>query len=74
MAAKSMTAPNAPPLARPDAPEGSLLSRPVKVVTVGLDRFAAELEAQSVPVVHVAWQPPAGGDARLAALLAKLGA
>jgi FdrA protein len=50
-----------------------LISRPVKVVNIGLERFAKELESQSVPVVQVAWAPPAGGDARLAALLAKLG-
>ncbi len=52
---------------------GNLLSRPVKVVNIGLDRFAKELEEQSVPVVQVEWAPPAGGNAKLAALLAKLG-
>ena len=51
----------------------SLLTRPVKVVNIGLERFARELEAQSVPVVQVEWAPPAGGNPRLAALLAKLG-
>ncbi len=52
---------------------GTLLSRPVKIVNIGLERFAKELEAQSVPVVQIEWAPPAGGNARLAALLAKLG-
>lgn len=52
---------------------GNLLSRPVKVINIGLDRFAAELQQQSVPVVQVEWAPPAGGNAKLAALLAKLG-
>ena len=33
-----------------------------------------ELRQQNVAVTHVQWAPPAGGDARLAALLAKLGA
>ena len=51
----------------------SLLTRPVKVVNVGLERFARELESQAVPVVQVEWAPPAGGNAKLAALLAKLG-
>ena len=51
----------------------SLLARPVKVVNIGLDTFAKELAAQNVPVVQVVWQPPAGGNAKLAALLAKLG-
>ena len=55
------------------APAPSLLSRPVKVVNVGLERFGKELESQSVPVVQVEWAPPAGGNAKLAALLAKLG-
>lgn len=50
-----------------------LLSAPVKVVNVGLEGFAGDLRALGVPVVHVQWQPPAGGDAKLAALLAKLG-
>lgn len=52
---------------------GTLLSRPVKIVNIGLERFAKELEAQSVPVVQIEWTPPAGGNAKLAALLAKLG-
>jgi hypothetical protein len=52
---------------------GTLLSRPVKIVNIGLDRFAKELEAQAVPVVQIEWAPPAGGNAKLAALLAKLG-
>ena len=51
----------------------TLLSRPVKVVNIGLERFAKELESQSIPVVQVEWVPPAGGNAKLAALLAKLG-
>lgn len=54
-------------------PASSLLSRPVKVVNIGLERFARELESQSVEVVQVDWAPPAGGNAKLAALLAKLG-
>jgi hypothetical protein len=50
-----------------------LLITPVSVINVGLQDFADELAAQGVPVVHVQWQPPAGGDPVLAALLAKLG-
>jgi FdrA protein len=50
-----------------------LLREPVRVINVGLEGFARELEMQGVPVVHVQWQPPAGGDEELAALLAKLG-
>ena len=52
----------------------SLLSTELKVVNVGLAGFAETLDGLGVPVVHVDWRPPAGGDARLAALLAKLAA
>ena len=57
----------------PPPPAPSLLTRPVTVVNVGLERFAEELRANGVTVTQVQWQPPAGGDARLAALLSKLG-
>ena len=52
----------------------TLLTTPVRVINIGLEGFATELKSQGVPVVHVQWSPPAGGDAKLAALLAKLGA
>ncbi len=42
------------------------------VVNIGLESFAQDLKAQGVAVVQVEWRPPAGGDARLAALLAEL--
>jgi len=50
-----------------------LLSGPLKVVNVGLESFAEELETHDVSVVHVDWAPPAGGDVELANLLSKLG-
>jgi hypothetical protein len=50
-----------------------LLTTPVSVINVGLQSFADDLAGQGVPVVHVQWQPPAGGDPVLADLLAKLG-
>jgi len=46
----------------------------VKVINVGLEGFAETLEGLGVPVVHVDWRPPAGGDPHLAGLLAKLAA
>ena len=49
------------------------LKASLKVVNVGLEAFAEELEQQSVAVVRVDWQPPAGGDPELADLLSKLG-
>jgi FdrA protein len=50
-----------------------LLKSEIRVINVGLDSFARDLESQGVPVVHVQWTPPARGDARLASLLSKLG-
>jgi hypothetical protein len=49
-----------------------LLAESPGVINLGLDVFALELSAAGVPVVHVDWRPPAGGDPRLAALLARL--
>ncbi len=43
-----------------------------RVINVGLELFAAQYAARGVPVVHVDWRPPAGGDVRLARLLARL--
>ena len=50
-----------------------LLKGPLKVINLGLESFADELTAQGVETRHVDWSPPAGGDAKLAALLSKLG-
>ena len=50
------------------------LEAPLCVVNIGLESFARDLEAQGVEVVHVDWSPPAGGDPKLADLLARLGA
>ena len=50
----------------------TVLAEPLRVVNIGLSLFAESLEADGVPVVHVEWRPPAGGDPRLAALLAAL--
>ena len=50
-----------------------LLQSEVRVINVGLETFAADLEKQNVPVVHVVWMPPARGNPQLAELLSKLG-
>jgi hypothetical protein len=49
----------------------SVLGQPPRVVNLGLEIFAAELEAAGATVLHVDWRPPAGGPA-VAALLARL--
>ena len=51
----------------------NLLQAPIKVVNVGLEGFARDLERHGAPVLHVDWTPPARGDAQLADLLSKLG-
>ncbi len=50
----------------------SLLNVPLRVVNLGLESFARDLQAAGVPVVDIDWQPPARGDAARASLLAKL--
>lgn len=44
----------------------------LQVINIGLESFAQDLKAQGVAVVQLDWRPPAGGNARLAALLASL--
>jgi hypothetical protein len=50
-----------------------LLSQKISVINVGLESFVGDLRAADIPVVHLDWMPPAGGDPKLAAILAKLG-
>lgn len=52
-------------------PLDTLLGQPLRVVNLGLEIFAEELERAQVTVVHVDWRPPAGA-ADIAALLARL--
>jgi FdrA protein len=68
-----MPDPSKPEAVASPVPAARLLAGPVSVVNVGLEGFAADLVAQKLPVVQVDWTPPAGGDEKLAALLAKLG-
>ena len=51
---------------------GDLFRQEIRVINLGLEVFAVTLERLGVPVIHVAWSPPAGGDPRKAALLAAL--
>ena len=51
----------------------NLLTGPLKVVNVGIEDFAQELDARGVETIQVDWSPPAGGDIKLATILAKLG-
>ena len=49
-----------------------LRREPLRVVNLGLEIFADELERQNVAVTHVDWRPPAGGKSRLLEILEKL--
>ena len=52
----------------------ALLADGPRVVNVGLEGFAEDLDAHGVPVTHVGWRPPAGGDVVMARRLAALDA
>ena len=56
----------------PPDPSRALLQEGPRVINVGLESFAADLEARGVPVVHVGWRPPAGSDETTARHLATL--
>ncbi len=43
-----------------------------RVINLGLESFATQLQTCGVPVLHVDWQPPASGNTHLASLLARL--
>ncbi len=49
-----------------------LLTSPLSVVNIGLSGFAIELAQAGVPVTHVDWTPPAGGDTEIGAMLTQL--
>src|SRR5262245_20259544 len=59
---KRMASPAGPPL----------FGSPLGIINIGLSGFAQELADAGVPVTHVDWTLPAGGDADLAGLLARL--
>ena len=50
----------------------NLLEAPMRVVNIGLQKFADDLAGQDVEVVQVDWAPPARGNTRLADLLLRL--
>jgi len=57
----------------PDPPvDRRVLAEPVVAVNLGLESFAASLVDQGAEAIHVDWQPPAGGDDRLMAILDRM--
>lgn len=60
-------------MTEPEDATRRLLRDGAEVVNIGLAEFAQALEGCGVPVVQLDWSPPAAGDARLIALLDRLG-
>ncbi len=52
--------------------EEKLLNKELKVINIGIEMFADDLEKQNVDVTHVDWRPPAEGDLDILKLLEKL--
>ncbi|MCL4268147.1 MAG: acyl-CoA synthetase FdrA [Anaerolineales bacterium] len=48
------------------------LKQPLAAVNVGLESFYDSLISQGAQAVHVEWRPPAGGNEKLASLLARM--
>ena len=48
------------------------LTQPLAAINVGLESFYESLISQGAAAVHVEWRPPAGGNEKLASLLAKM--
>jgi FdrA protein len=55
-----------------DDKEIYLLTKPLKIINIGLEIFHESLVTQGAEVVQVDWRPPAGGDLKLARILEKL--
>jgi len=50
----------------------AVLHRPLAAINVGLESFTESLIAQDVPAIQVDWQPPAGGNEKLMAILERM--
>lgn len=48
------------------------LKSPLAVINVGLESFYDSLTSQGAQAVHVEWKPPASGNEKMAALLARM--
>lgn len=54
-------------------PVNKLFNEDLVVINMGLESFADNLKDQGVKVLQMNWKPPAGGNKKIASLLAKLG-
>jgi hypothetical protein len=50
----------------------SIFNSPLKIINIGLLNFADSMHEQDVEVVHVYWEPPAGGDEEMNILVDEL--
>jgi FdrA protein len=50
----------------------AVLRDPLAAINAGLESFAQSLIEQEAAVVHVEWRPPAGGNEKLMAILARM--
>jgi len=50
----------------------AMLHQPLAAINAGLESFTDSLMAQGAPVIQVDWQPPAGGDEKLMAILERM--
>ena len=48
------------------------LNQPFAAINVGLESFYDSLVSQGAQAVQVEWRPPAGGNEKLASLLARM--
>jgi FdrA protein len=48
------------------------LNQPLAAINVGLESFYESMTLQGAKTVHVEWRPPAGGNEKLASLLARM--
>ena len=44
----------------------------IKVINIGIPGFAEDLKQQGVENIHTEWRPPAGGNKKIQALLARV--
>jgi FdrA protein len=63
-----------PPASLPAVASGAsaALGAPLRAINVGVESFATSLAAQGAEVLHVDWRPPAGGNEKLQAILARM--
>jgi FdrA protein len=72
LAASSLALLNRGELKRELTVDSTVLNEPMIVINVGLELFYSSLIRQGAEAVHVEWRPPAGGNEKLMALLARM--